>query len=66
MEIGIDLSAPMPLHYGEVFKSGLRMCRVSLATSTRDDAAARRALANLARAWIDDYLSRAHSGNTVL
>jgi hypothetical protein len=65
MEIGLDLGGMTPLHYGDVFRNGERMCRVSLATASMDESAARAALANKARAWIDDYLSRPHAGDAV-
>lgn len=42
-----------------VKRSGMQMCRLSVAPVDGDEAAVRHALANKARHWIRDFLSRA-------
>ncbi|VTU30006.1 hypothetical protein [Variovorax sp. PBL-E5] len=43
----------------EVKRGGAILCRLSVARPDEDEAAARSALADKARLWIHDYLSRA-------
>ncbi len=58
----MDMLREGALQTAEVKRAGVVMCRVSLAQAESDQGAARRALADKARRWIQEYLARAGGG----
>lgn len=62
MTLGFAMAGKTVEHFGDVYRDGRHVCRVSVIGAT-SEAEAHRRLALKARLWIDDYLSRPHSGN---
>lgn len=63
MKLGFDMAGKTVEHFGDVYRDGRHICRLSV-IGVASEAEAHRRLALKARLWIDDYLSRPHSGNT--
>lgn len=64
MEVGRERSTGKPHYFAEVMRHRQRVCRLVLAGADLTEDQARKALAEKARAWIADYLSRPHAGDT--
>jgi hypothetical protein len=64
MEVGRERSSEKPHYYAEVMRRRQRVCRLVLAGADLTEDQARKALAEKARAWIADYLSRPQPGGT--
>jgi hypothetical protein len=58
MDVRMDVQKEVNMYTAEVKRSLVTMCRLSIATSVGDEAAARTALAHKARVWIRAYLER--------
>jgi len=63
MSLGFDMVGNTVDYFGDVYCNGRHRCRLSVIGVT-SEAEAHRRLALKARLWIDDYLSRPHSGST--
>ena len=63
MALGSEQVGTIIHYYGDVHRDGRQVCRMSIMGANSEQEAHRR-LALKARLWIDDYLSRPHSGNT--
>lgn len=64
MDVGRERSNGKPHYFAEVMRHRQRVCRLVLAGADLTDDQARKALAEKARAWIADYLSRPEAGDT--
>lgn len=51
-------------YVAQLMRGNVPICRLSIAAEGQTEAQARTELADKARAWIADYLSRPHSGDT--
>jgi hypothetical protein len=63
MSVGLDGLGESAAYYADVRRAGRSVCRLIVAGPTSEDEA-RRLLAVKARLWINEYLSRPHSGIT--
>ena len=63
MSVGLDGSGEAAAYFADVHREGRKVCRLIVAGAKSEDEA-RRLLAVKARVWIDEYLSRPHSGST--
>jgi hypothetical protein len=63
MTLGSETVGAAMHYFGDVHRNGAQVCRLSIIGAKSEEEAHRR-LALKARLWIDDYLSRAHSGST--
>ena len=63
MKLGSEKVGAAIHYFGDVRRDGAQVCRLSIIGAESEQEAHRR-LALKARLWIDDYLSRPHSGST--
>lgn len=63
MAIGQGGLGEMPTYFADIQRAGAPVCRLTI-TGAWSEEEARRLLAVKARWWIDEYLSRPHSGAT--
>lgn len=63
MTVGLGGTGEGAFYYADIDRAGTFVCRL-VVTGERSEQEARRILAVKARLWIDDYLSRAHTGTT--
>lgn len=63
MTIGSDNEGGTAHFFADLKRNGAQVCRLGLSGVVTEQEAHRR-LAVKARVWIDDYLSRPHSGTT--
>ena len=63
MSVGLDELGESAAYYADVRRTGRSVCRLIVAGPTSEDEA-HRLLAVKARLWINEYLSRPHSGIT--
>jgi hypothetical protein len=61
MSLGSERVGASIHYYGDVYRDHVQVCRLSIIGAASEQEAHRR-LALKARIWIDDYLSRSHSG----
>lgn len=64
MHVGVEGQGEAAFYYADLHREGVKVCRIVLTGSSMSDDAARRLLTVKARTWIDDYLSRPHTGTT--
>ena len=63
MTLGSERVGEAVHYFGDVQRDGAQVCRLSIIGAESEQEAHRR-LALKARLWIENYLSRPHSGNT--
>ena len=64
MTIGRDQREKAVFYYADVARNGGQVCRIAFSDSGVSEDEAHRRLAVRARLWINDYLSRPHSGES--
>ena len=65
MTIEHEGSGVARLHTATIERNGVHICRISMGCIPGGDEGAHSTLAIRARAWIADYLTRDHTGETV-
>ncbi len=66
MEVGRERSTGRPHYFAQVMRRRQRVCRLALAGADLSEDEARKALAEKARGWIADYLSRPPACDAIL
>lgn len=64
MTVGAEGTGDAAFFYADLYRAGAKVCRIVLTGGSMSDTAARRLLTVRAREWIDEYLSRPHTGTT--
>lgn len=64
MTISSEDHGEMVHYYADVQRDGAQICRIGYSGPAASEHEVQRRLATKARLWIDDYLSRPHSGST--
>lgn len=63
MTVGLEGHGEGASYFANIYCAGKQVCRLVI-TGGKSEEEARRQLAVKARQWIDEYLSRPHSGTT--
>jgi hypothetical protein len=63
MIVGLEGTGESASYFADIHRAGNHVCRLVI-TRARSEEEARRLLAGKARLWIDEYLSRPHTGTT--
>lgn len=64
MNVATEGRGDAAFFYADLYRDGTKVCRIALTGGSMSEEAARRLLVMKARMWIDDYLTRPHTGRT--